>query len=166
MIDTYGNLIYSICYKTCGNPFDAEDVTQEVYLSAYRHLDTFDRMYEKAWLCKIASRKCLDFLKHSSRRLLPTEDTCMETIPIEGSSLDEQIMDANTKEQLLQACNHLKPPYDRIARLHFYNEFTAREIAEQTGSNSKTIQTQIYRAKAMLRKLLQKDYIATERRSL
>ncbi len=165
LIDTYGNLVYSICYKTCGNPFDAEDLTQEVFLSAYRHLEDFDRAYEKAWLCKIASRKCLDFLKHSSRRVLPTEDCYIELVPVHNSSLEEQVIEKDTSRQLLLACQHLKPPYDEIARLHFHEELTAKEIAQKTGNNQKTIQTQIYRAKAMLRKALQKDYATQERRS-
>ena len=82
-----------------------------------------------------------------------------------ASTPEEHVIEADTSQQLLLACKHLNPPYDEIARLHFYEEMTAREIAESTGNNQKTIQTQIYRAKAMLRKTLQKDYASTERRS-
>ena len=38
LITQYQNLIYSICLKSVGNPFDAEDLTQEVFLSAYKNL--------------------------------------------------------------------------------------------------------------------------------
>ena len=54
LIKQYQNLIYSICLKSVGNPFDAEDLTQEVFLSAYKNLSRFDGNYEKAWLSKIA----------------------------------------------------------------------------------------------------------------
>ena len=68
--------------------------------------------------------------------------------------------------QLLAACKQLKSPYNEVARMHFYEERTAAEIATQTGSNIKTIQTQIYRAKAMLKKLLQKELLpSSERRA-
>lgn len=89
----------------------------------------------------------------------------MEAFPVTTSSPEEEVIEADTGQQLLLACKHLKPPYDEIARLHFYEEMTAREIAEQTGNNQKTIQTQIYRAKAMLRKALHTDYVSAERRS-
>lgn len=89
----------------------------------------------------------------------------MEAFPVADSSPEEQVIEADTGQQLLLACQHLKSPYDEIARLHFYEEMTAREIAERTDSNQKTIQTQIYRAKAMLRKALQNDYVLEERRS-
>ena len=41
LIKQYQNLIYSICLKSVGNPFDAEDLTQEVFLSAYKNLFPF-----------------------------------------------------------------------------------------------------------------------------
>ena len=74
LIKQYQNLIYSICLKSVGNPFDAEDLTQEVFLSAYKNLSRFDGTYEKAWLSKIAVRKCLDYLKAAGRRSIPTDD--------------------------------------------------------------------------------------------
>ena len=48
LLEQYQNLIYSICLKSVGNPFDAEDLTQEVFLSAYKNLSRFDGTYEKA----------------------------------------------------------------------------------------------------------------------
>ena len=75
LITQYQNLIYSICLKSVGNPFDAEDLTQEVFLSAYKNLSRFDGNYEKAWLSKIAVRKCLDYLKYSNRRHLLFPDS-------------------------------------------------------------------------------------------
>ena len=81
LIKQYQNLIYSICLKSVGNPFDAEDLTQEVFLSAYKNLSRFDGNYEKAWLSKIAVRKCLDYLKAAGRRSIPTEDTYFSQIP-------------------------------------------------------------------------------------
>ena len=127
-------------------------------------MEEFDGNYEKAWLCKIASRKCLDYLKHSSRRILPTEDIYLEEVSENHSSVEEHILEEDTKQSLLTACSHLKPPYSQVAKLHFYDEFTAGEIAKKLDVNVKTIQTQIYRAKTMLRKQLQnEDFILTER---
>ena len=48
LLEQYQNLIYSICLKSVGNPFDAEDLTQEVFLSAYKNLSRFDGTYEKS----------------------------------------------------------------------------------------------------------------------
>lgn len=63
LIDSYQHLVFSICYKMTSDYFASEDLTQETFLSAYNHLKDFDGMYEKAWLCRIATNKCLDYMQ-------------------------------------------------------------------------------------------------------
>ena len=152
MIDQYQNLVYSICYRTAGNPFDAEDLTQDVFLSAYKKLEDFDRSYEKAWLCKIASNKCLDFLKQAGRRTLPTEDTYFLKLQDLHGSPEEGFMEEEEVRQMFRLCQGLKSPYKEVATDHFCREMSAKEIADKMGKSCKTIQTQLYRAKAMLKK--------------
>lgn len=74
MIDNYQNLVFSICYKITGNYFDAEDMTQETFLSAYRHFSQFDGANEKAWICRIATNKCIDLKRKSSHNQIPMEE--------------------------------------------------------------------------------------------
>lgn len=140
-----------------GNRFDAEDITQDVFISAFKNLSNFDRTYEKAWLCKITSRKCLDYLKRAGRRSIPTEDTYFQSIPDKTATPEEFYLIADAKQRVYQLCEELKPPYGEIAKEHFCEELSAPEIAEKTGKNLKTVQTQIYRAKAMLKKLLERS---------
>lgn len=47
MVDTYQNLVFSVCYKVTGDYFAAEDLTQEAFLSAYKNLDTFEGITKK-----------------------------------------------------------------------------------------------------------------------
>ena len=71
MIDQYQNLIYSICYRLTGDYFEAEDLAQDTFLSAYKNLSSFDGKNERAWLCRIATNKCIDYLKRAGRRSVP-----------------------------------------------------------------------------------------------
>ncbi len=57
------------------------------------------------------------------------------------------------REGLRKACEGLKPPYNEIALEHYYYELEVGEMAARHNKNPKTIQTQIYRARGMLRKL-------------
>ena len=63
MVDTYQNLIFSVCYKVTGDYFMAEDLAQESFLAAYRNLDSFEGENEKAWLCRIATNKSIDYFR-------------------------------------------------------------------------------------------------------
>ena len=56
-------------------------------------------------------------------------------------------------EELKSCCEQLKPPYNQIAKKYFYQEMSIREIAKELDRKEKTVQTQVYRAKAMLKKL-------------
>lgn len=154
LLEQYQNLIYSICLKSVGNPFDAEDLTQDVFLSAYKNLSRFDGAYEKAWLSKIAVRKCLDFLKAAGRRSVPTEDSYFTQIADTASSPESLYLKSDSDRQVYALIQQLKSPYKEVAVSHFCMQLSVSEIARQTGKNPKTIQTQLYRAKAMLKKLL------------
>lgn len=156
-IDTYQNLIFSICYKFTGNYFDAEDLTQDTFLSAYKNLSRFDGKNEKAWLARIATNKCLDYRKKSARNEVPTQDEFFAGQQQSGDNTCETVCIQNAVlEELKRCCRMLKSPYDEIAEKYFYQEMSISEIAGVLGRNEKTVQTQVYRAKAMLRKLYKK----------
>ena len=157
MVDTYQNLIFSVCYKVTGDYFMAEDLAQESFLAAYRNLDSFEGENEKAWLCRIATNKSIDYLRGAGRRAVPTEDIFFEQQSENGGSPEDICLEKEVKERLLEYCGRLKPPYDEIAKSVYYDEKKAVEIAKERNENVKTVQTQIYRARDMLRKIYGKE---------
>ena len=76
LIKDYEKLVFSICFSFAKNYFDAEDLAQETFISAYRSLQLggFDGINPKAWISKIAVNKCKNYLKSSQRKIYPTED--------------------------------------------------------------------------------------------
>lgn len=157
MIMQYQNLIFSICVKMTNDYFTAEDLAQETFLSAYKNIDSFDGQNEKAWLCRIATNKCIDYQKQAARRMIPSEDVQFENRPSLEGLPEADYIEQEAVRQLRERCMQLKPPYDEIAKLYFVEERKTEEIAEIKQKNLKTIQTQVYRARAMLRKLYGKE---------
>lgn len=157
LIDSYQHLVFSICYKMTSDYFASEDLTQDTFLSAYDHLKDFDGKYEKAWLCRIATNKCLDYLQSAGRRSIPTEDVGIHEVSTSGETPESICLEEEVRAILLARCRSLKPPYDEIAKAYYYDEMDAAEIADRRGMKIKTVQTQIYRARAMLRKLYGKE---------
>lgn len=153
----YQNLIYSICYRLTGDYFDAEDLAQDTFLSAYRHLGEFDGQNEKAWLCRIATNKCIDYLKRAGRRSIPTEDLYFSSLPDSRSSPEKEALETEVRQRLYDSCCKLASPYSQVALDYYYYELDISEIAAKTGKNKKTLQTQIYRARGMLKKLMRKE---------
>ena len=162
LIDSYDKLVFSICYKMTGDYFAAEDLTQETFLSVFRKYETFDGVNEKAWICRIAANKSIDYLRSANHRNVPTEDsffeTCFYETTVEKRGSPEEIcIEEEVKRQLETYCSRLKPPYDAVAKAYYLEEKSPKEIAMRLGQNVKTIQTQIYRAREMLRKFYGKE---------
>lgn len=162
LIQLYQNLVFSICLKLTGDYFAAEDLTQETFVSAYQHLDEVEEGTEKTWICRIASNKAIDYCRAAARRSVPTlEEEITGEAVIDRNDPLHTLLNQEILEELCECCNALPPPYDRVAKAHFLEGKTAREIAEETGVLKNTIQTQIYRAREMLKKSLRKEMLET-----
>ncbi len=157
MVDCYQKLIFSVCYRMTGDYFAAEDLTQETFLSAYQKWDSFDGANEKAWICRIAANKSIDYLRSAGRKQVPTEDAFFHHQE-ERHNLPEQVLIENEiKQRLSQCCEKLKYPYNEIARAYYLEERSASEIAAERQAKLKTIQTQIYRTREQLRDMFGKE---------
>ena len=72
LVEKYNKLVYKICYDMLGSSLDAQDTTQEVYLSLYINFERYGNLSEndiKNIICKIALNKCKDILKSKARKL-------------------------------------------------------------------------------------------------
>ena len=160
LVQQYQNLVFSICLKLTGDYFAAEDLTQETFISAYRHRETFDGQAEKAWLCRIASNKCVDYMRSLHRRAVPVAE---EELPERVADLREEPLSRLLNQEILSefaaACNALKSPYREVATAHFIRGKPAAEIAEETKVGVNTVKTQIYRARELMKKSLGKELL-------
>lgn len=141
-----------------GDYFEAEDLAQETFVAAYKNYESFDGNNIKAWLTKIAANKCKDYLKNASRRMAPTSDEYLETFSDNKYLPEERTVQNDIQNRLLHICSLLKEPYKTVAINHFYYGLSILEISKTTGKNIKTLQTQIYRAKAFVKKLWKEEF--------
>lgn len=154
LFDRYGSLVWAICYKFTNDYFEAQDLTQDTFLSAFSHLASFDGENERAWICRIATNKGLDYVRRAQRRIEPADETSLlALLEVGKTSVEDEVIEQDMRQRLYEACCSLHPPYDSVAVDYFCKEMTAAEIASARNKKEKTIQTQIYRARAMLRKI-------------
>lgn len=155
-IRDYSKLIFSICHSMTRDYFVAEDLTQDTFVAAYQHLASFRGGSVKAWLTTIAANKCRDYLKSAARRSVATPDEQLDVVA-DTDTPEQIVLERSSLEQLQKACRGLKEPYQTVAFRYFCQETPLSAIAAETGQNLKTLQTQLYRAKGMLKKRWKED---------
>lgn len=159
MVEQYERLVYTICYQLVHDAQLAEDLSQDTFLSAYTHLDSCPAEAVKPWLARIASNKAKDYLKSAyHRRVAATDDAALVVFP--AAALSSQPEDITLSRAEAQAIRDeilaLREPYREAARMFFLGEESVEEIARRLKRPPKTVHTQLYRAKQMLREALER----------
>ncbi len=149
--------MYTICYSFVKNSFDAEDLAQETFLSAYKHLASFDNRNPKSWLATIAANKCRDFLKSPARRISAVDDADLVMICDERENVETAVETKIGDENVRNLCARLKEPYRSVATAYYCADKTITEISDETGENPKTVATRLYRAKALLQTIVKEE---------
>ncbi|WP_460278232.1 RNA polymerase sigma factor [Clostridium sp. CTA-5] len=158
-IKQYKRLIITICLSFTKNYFDAEDLAQQTFLSAYQNYESFDGNNFKAWLTTIAANKCKDYLKSKVRTNISLSEEGYEDLEDKGDSPEETVVKKNTLERIQSVCNKLKEPYKTVAISYFCKDIKLSHLAKETGKSIKTLETQLYRSKKLLKDLWKEEFM-------
>ncbi|MEG2570118.1 MAG: sigma-70 family RNA polymerase sigma factor, partial [Clostridia bacterium] len=121
VVGEYSRLVFSICYTMTRDYFEAEDLTQETFVSACKHFSTFEGTNFKPWLTTIAANKCRDYLKSAARRIRVAEDSVLETLD-SVPGVDDEVVERSVSERLHSMCCELREPYRSVALRHFIGQ--------------------------------------------
>ena len=108
LIHKYQNLVFSICYKLTNDYFAAQDLTQETFLSAYTHPESFQGGNEKAWICRIATNKCIDYEKKGFRKVVLSEEPLSKEGGTDTNLPLQAYMEKESRVRLLEECKKTK----------------------------------------------------------
>lgn len=148
--------VFGLCFRMLSHREDAEDVSQEVFLRAFRGLDGWDPSRPLTpWVLTIAANRCRTWLATRVRRDLPAEFAENIAAPACGPRLD-------LAEELQLALDGLREEYRLCFVLYHLNELTLEEIAEIVGSPKGTIKTWLHRARRELADHLQRRSIVPQ----
>lgn len=151
LVNQYSRLLFTVCYRFTSDYQEAENLTQETFLTAYRAIENFIGDNYKPWLVKIATNKCKDYLKSSYvKTTSAVEDEMLITIQDEHC-LQTEVESSFGVSRIKEEIDNLSPPYDEVATLYFIDEKTFEEISEMLDRPVKTVQTQVYRARDKLK---------------
>ena len=146
--------------RQVSNEQDAEELTQDTFLRAFSHIGSYDpeRASLSTWLCRIAYRLTLDFLKRRRPFVVSMEDTEVWQTDISDEQLEAELSTGNEERiQRLELLIDDLPPDERmLLMLYYFEDRSLDECSYIMDATSHALANRLYRIRKKLYKQLQK----------
>lgn len=158
LYDQHSPTVYTFAAKALGTE-KAHDITQEVFLAAWRARTSFDSSKGSVggWLMGITKNRLIDSYRRSGRRV--DEAELSEPVQQRASSNDHEAIGTLSDRMVLTAALHSLPERQRtVLSLAFWGDLTQQQIAERTGLPLGTVKSDMRRGLTRLRSELERDH--------
>jgi RNA polymerase sigma-70 factor (ECF subfamily) len=167
IVAKYEKKIFNLVLRCIGDREEAEDLTQETFLNAYKSFPTFRGECKiHTWLCQIALNQCKNRFRQRDRRRsmegpsldAPTSSGEESLRPLEIADWDQSPQDVlirnETHRYVLRAIDSLPDEYRTVIILCDLQQMSYLQIAQSTGLTLEAVKTRIHRGRLMLRRKL------------
>lgn len=168
IVAEHQDMVLNTCYRFVLNREDAEDIAQEVFLEAYRSLDSFRQESKlSTWLYRIAVTKSLDHLRKKKRkkrfsslkRVMGFNDPAEELALPSSIETPAEVLSGSERTEVLQSALDSLPDNQKTAfLLSKYDGYSNQEIADVMQTTVSAVESLVHRAKKNLQKKLEKHY--------
>ena len=162
LLDHYWSEVYYFILKKTENEVDTEDITIETFAKAFDKLKTYNATYAfNTWLLTIAKNVHIDLIRKRSHinsfvHLTDEENYLLNTI-IDDDTLEDQLIYEQNLATLKKCIKQLKPHYQQIIQLRYFQERSYNEIAEIINEPLNNVKIKLLRAKKLLTELIKKQ---------
>ncbi len=158
LVTHHQEAVFRMAYLLLGNADDAQDVAQETFLQAFRHLQRFDRTRPlRPWLLQIAKNRARN-RRRSVRRYLATWQRWWQS-PGQSAIANSSSAAAGMESELIwQAVQRLMVSDQEIIYLRYFLEMSVSETAATLGIAEGTVKSRLSRALRRLRTLITRDF--------
>ncbi len=148
--------VYAVCLRMTNNPADADDLTQEAFIQAFRKLATFrGESALSTWLHRVAVNTALMHFRRQPRTRTSLDDsTDQESSKREFGRQDDKLKHSLDRITLIRALEALPSGYRTIFELHEIGGYGHREIAKLLRCSIGNSKSQLHKAKQRIRECL------------
>ena len=164
-VTRYKNLIYSQAYYFLGNPEDAADITQEVLIKLWHHLEKVSPQSMKSWLLRVTKNLCID---HSRRKRELTASQMMKSIDgneefqfdgvDQNMNPEQQVLNLDLREQILYAMQKLPEKIKHVIIMREIQDLKYEDIALSMDIPLNSVKVYLNRGRKLLFKYLKPYY--------
>ncbi len=159
LFQAHRSRIYSVCLRMTSNASEAEDLTQDTFLQAFRKIKRFrgDSAFS-TWLHRIAVNTVLMHFRKNALNQISLDDPHIDKngakIPREFGTRDKDLAGCLDRLALARAMKELPPGYRTVFLLHEVEGYEHQEIAEILSCSVGNSKSQLYKARIKFRELL------------
>lgn len=159
LLDYYWNEVYGFMLKRTENETDAEDITIETFAKAFDKIASYNPEFQfNTWLIAIAKNVHIDMLRKKKSTLFiditDEEDNQAYNVADSSPSAEDQLITQQNLSQLLQFIKQLKPHYQEVIQLRYFQELSYQEISEQLEEPLSNVKVKLLRAKKLLAEII------------
>lgn len=165
IVHRFRGQIFTLILRMVRQKDEAEDLTQETFIKAFKALPSFNAEYAfSTWLYKIAVNNCIDHFRKKRLKTFPLDNPIQvkdkelqREFPDDDSTPETGIMENERQMQIQDAIDSLPEKYRQVILLRHAHDKSYEEIAEELHIPIGTVKVRIFRAREMLKKKLKEQ---------
>ncbi|MBQ8315068.1 MAG: RNA polymerase sigma factor [Lachnospiraceae bacterium] len=147
VMETYGTMLFRLCFVSLGNADDAEDAVQETLIKYVQKQPVFESAeHEKAWLIAVATNKCRDLLRFRTRH------------PVTDIEEIKEYQAEPADSGILEALMTLPEKFRTVLTLFYVEEYSVKEIADIIGKTTSAVKMRLQKGRVLLGEAYRKEY--------
>ncbi len=160
LLDHYWNEVYGFMLKRTENETDTEDITIETFAKAFDKIASYNPEFQfNTWLIAIAKNVHIDMLRKRKSSLFvdfnDDDDYQAYNIADTTPSAEDKLITEQNLSQLLQYIKELKPHYQEVIQLRYFQEMSYQEIADVLEESLNNVKIKLLRAKKLLAEIIE-----------
>ncbi|WP_299628123.1 sigma-70 family RNA polymerase sigma factor [uncultured Tenacibaculum sp.] len=161
LLDTYWSSVYGYQLKSTQNENDAEDITIQTFAKAFNKIHLYKEEYEfNTWLIAISKNLHQDLIRKRKASIQfnssSEEKDKIYHIADDTPSPEDKIIKEQNLAKLLRDIKKLKPKYQEVIHLRFFQELSYKEISSQINEPINNVKVKLLRAKKLLAEIIKK----------
>lgn len=161
LLDFFWNEVYGFMLKRTENEADTEDIVIETFAKAFDRIATYNPEYAfNTWLIAIAKNVHIDLLRKKRSSLFveitDEEDQQAYNVADSSPSPEDKLIKEQNLSSLLECIKKLKPQYQEVIQLRYFQEMSYQEIADQLTEPLNNVKVKLLRAKKLLSEIITK----------
>lgn len=156
LVERYSEMVYSIALKMLRSPIDAEDLAQEIFITAFKSLDKFKGNARfSTWIYRITYNKAVSILRRSKKVTITENERYLEN----HGEAEHQMMGLSDEEETIKelrvAIEELPDEEQVLIMLYYFEEQSVEDISRITSLSAANVKVKLFRTRKKLKSLFE-----------